>query len=622
MTEYLINWNEIENNTRNFDFTKDFFNFFRAINTCMIGDFNAWVHYSAKRYYGMLGDGQRGTSSGTVTKRGYIMAHFARFVTGMTRIDATWGDTPLEGSAYLSQTGDTVVAVMANATDEAVTATFDLPFYTISGKLYTTGKSRSFTGTTLKPQEETCRPAATIAAQSVCTVLFVRSRDRQPSDMTGTMTRFDRLDDMSTTNTNFGTTYKLSGQTKTFDHSNPLISSRTNTSSGYVALSDRFSQLVMQVKTMSSTLNYSSAKTTLVYVNGKGKVASHDYGDLDLGRRENFSLVFDLSPQTLTDGCKGIISMTNNNWSSTLTITFGDVYLASGPLAPYAATLTGAYVEDDSNVLDFTADAACTSLDLTACTQCPSKFPWLEGSNRVVWLPEYSSEGANLVHNDLCHSLVLSTEGGPFRPARSFQADAITLTTTIDGYRLMMLPFNAEIPQGVKAYAINASLDVEELSAIPAHTPVLVKAQGEVAFTGQGEVGFATSPLTARLRGTYTPFSLYAGDYVLAQQNGQWGFLRVEESTELSPFNVYATLASQEAFIPLELPNTDIKGDVNSDGKVDVADIASIISVMANGEESAAADVNSDGKVDVADIATVISIMAEASRQLQNESSF
>lgn len=27
MTEYLINWNEIENNTRNFDFSKDLFHF-------------------------------------------------------------------------------------------------------------------------------------------------------------------------------------------------------------------------------------------------------------------------------------------------------------------------------------------------------------------------------------------------------------------------------------------------------------------------------------------------------------------------------------------------------------------------------------------------------------------
>ena len=59
-------------------------------------------------------------------------------------------------------------------------------------------------------------------------------------------------------------------------------------------------------------------------------------------------------------------------------------------------------------------------------------------------------------------------------------------------------------------------------------------------------------------------------------------------------------------------------GDVNSDGTVDVADIAAIIDVMAGNSEtfSASADVNGDGTVDVADISTVISIMAENSRRL------
>lgn len=54
-----------------------------------------------------------------------------------------------------------------------------------------------------------------------------------------------------------------------------------------------------------------------------------------------------------------------------------------------------------------------------------------------------------------------------------------------------------------------------------------------------------------------------------------------------------------------------LKGDVNGDGVVDVADIAGIISVMAKGEYADKADVNADGIVDVADISTVISIMAE-----------
>ena len=53
-----------------------------------------------------------------------------------------------------------------------------------------------------------------------------------------------------------------------------------------------------------------------------------------------------------------------------------------------------------------------------------------------------------------------------------------------------------------------------------------------------------------------------------------------------------------------------ILGDVNLDGAVDVADIASIIDVMAMSSYKRTADVNHDGSVDVADIASVIDIMA------------
>ena len=58
---------------------------------------------------------------------------------------------------------------------------------------------------------------------------------------------------------------------------------------------------------------------------------------------------------------------------------------------------------------------------------------------------------------------------------------------------------------------------------------------------------------------------------------------------------------------------TAMNGNVNRDGAVDVADISSVISVMAGGAAETIkdhADVNGDGVVDVADISTVISIMA------------
>ena len=557
MTEYLINWNEAENNTRNFSYEKDVFNFFRAINTCMLGDFNAWIHYAAKRYYGMLGDGQRGTTSGTVTKRGYVMAHFARFVTGMNRIDASFVGTSVEGSAYLSESGDTAVVVLANEAAQAVDLTVDLPFYTTSGSLCTTTKTKNFTPQTLALDAETCRPKVNIPAQGVATVLFVRSRDRQPSNMTASVSRFDRIDDMTPTRTTFGTTYKLSGKTKTFDHSNPLISTRTNASSGYLELSDRFSQLVMEVKKVSSTMNYTTSNTTLIYVNGLGQVASHNYGELDWNRRENFSLVFDLSPATLTDGCRGLISLTNNNWSSVLTVTFGDVYLGSN----YAAKLSGDYVADDSNVLDFSEDAACTSLDLSAVSQLPASLPWLEGTNRVAYVGEGSPlKVSNVVAGSTAERLSLSADGGDFRPAKAFTASQVSFACPVEGFRLLMLPFNAVIPDGAKAYALGDDLSLQQLRSIPAHTPVLVEASGTVAFTAtDAEVAFATNALTSQLRGTYVSCPLFAGDYVVGQSNGQWGLVRLGSSSLLSPFDCYAAPASQADFIPFDLSVTGIQ---------------------------------------------------------------
>ena len=62
-----------------------------------------------------------------------------------------------------------------------------------------------------------------------------------------------------------------------------------------------------------------------------------------------------------------------------------------------------------------------------------------------------------------------------------------------------------------------------------------------------------------------------------------------------------------------------VKGDVNADGVVDVADIAAVIDVMAgkgNSVTKAAADVNGDNNVDVADIAAVIDVMAGKSRSV------
>ena len=498
MTEYLINWNENQATNRNYDFSKDFFNFFTAINTCMLGDFNAWIHYAAKRYYAMMGDGQNGTTNGAITKRGYIMAHFAKFVTGMTRIDATLGGN-LEGSAYLSQTGDTIVTVMANASDNAIDLTFDLPFYTQQGELRTTGKSQSFKKTALEPENETCRPVVSVAAKSVATVMFVKSRERQASDMKGEIAYFERklLDDMTTTKTTFGTTYKLSNKTgKKFDNDNPLISSRKTISSGYIALDEDYEQLVMHIKKVTTTGSMTAGKPTLYYVNAQGKAASHEYDRLDLSMGENFDVVFDLSSATLPDGCIGLLSLTCDNTQSHLTINFGDVYLTTGNTT-YAGVLSGAYVADDSYVLDFSSDPSCTSVDMTAVTGLPTTLSWMEGRNCVVYATGDSElSGTNVVKEGVCASLVIDEANGAFHPAQTFTATQASYTCEVNGQHIVQLPFQSEVPEGVNVYTLTDDLTPVAVTTVPANQPLLVEGQGTVTFMGSGEVSYAACPIS------------------------------------------------------------------------------------------------------------------------------
>ena len=125
--------------------------------------------------------------------------------------------------------------------------------------------------------------------------------------------------------------------------------------------------------------------------------------------------------------------------------------------------------------------------------------------------------------------------------------------------RLCECPFATNVPEGAKAYTLADDFTLQEVATIAAHQPVLVEAIGLVTFTGSGEIAYATSPSDAALRGTYVQLPLYVGDYVLGQQEGQWGLVRQTKASTLAPFDVYAQVDSQAAFIPLGLTASSIE---------------------------------------------------------------
>ena len=575
MTEYLINWNENSNgNDRDFSWDTDGFDFARAVNLCMVSGVNAWVHYATKRYYAMIGDGLFGTASGAITKRGYVLGQFARYVTGYTRVGHTFSGAPgLEGSAYLSATGDTVAAVIINSGGEACRLRVDLPFYTARGRIVTTNRSAGMRQTAVTPAGPTFRPVATIPAKSVCTVVFSRHSERPVSEMTGQRVNYDMIEAMVPSKASFGTAYRLSGARVTFDHSHPLLSANTTAANGQLDLGGSYSRLVVHVNSVTSTMNLTSANTTLHYVNASGRVASHNYGTLDLSAGQDFDLVFDLSRATLADGCRALLAITNNNWTSALTMQLGDVYLKAG--SGWGFSFGGTYSQHDSNLLDCREDADCLWMDMTAVSglaagDCP--LGGVANGNCLLLAADNANLATpNTLLGDRCADLRLEAGAGGFHAPRPFTAEKATLTVSIDGARMVALPFEAAVPQGVAVYTLEsngASLAATPLAmgTIPAAQPVLVEARGTVTFAGTGEVSTPLPAPDAALAFTFERQTLSPGDYVLGGKDGNWGFERVETGGVLAPFG--ACLAPgptvTAAFLPVT--GTTAAGKVAADG--------------------------------------------------------
>ena len=120
--------------------------------------------------------------------------------------------------------------------------------------------------------------------------------------------------------------------------------------------------------------------------------------------------------------------------------------------------------------------------------------------------------------------------------------------------------------------------------------------------------GIYVNPYTGYIYGTD------AGSYEGAGYLYQWS----PEGKQLGRHKVYINPGHFLALPPDgHFTKPALKGDVNADGTIDVADISSVITVMAGTDVGAepvsariSADVNGDGTVDVADISNIISLMA------------
>jgi len=535
MTEYLINWNQ-HGVSRNFTWGTDAFDFAIKVNEAMLANINAWVHYASKRYYALMGDGTFGTPLSAISKRGYLLAHFARYVTGCTRTQSTWSDNSgvLQGSSYLSATGDSVVVMVINNSPNRYSLAVDLPFLTQQARLITTTETADMATSDTIFATNTNRPRVNIAPSSVSTLIFPKSGSITPSQMVGQLVQYAPIDAITPTSPAFGNQYQLSGKTVTFKVDAPLFSNYQHIANGYLPVNGAYNRLVFRVESISSPASYTSANTTLYYVNQAGMVRSYNYGTISFPVRNHFDWVLDISPNVLTDGCRGIIGLFNGNYTSVLSLKLNDVYLAAGKERGFR--LSGPFSSTDGNLPDVLEDSTYTSIDLSGVTQLPAGTPLqalAANKNAVYYLPSAeAATGINTVAAGSSSQLLLSDKGGDFYPPQGFTAPFARFTLQLSGSRLLTLPFEAAIPQGLQVFSLSLSNgtvygQLITQGRIPAHTPVLVHGFGTFVLEGSGQVVPALNPANGLSRSIYIGIPAPLGSYYLETTNGVPGFRRV-----------------------------------------------------------------------------------------------
>ena len=155
---------------------------------------------------------------------------------------------------------------------------------------------------------------------------------------------------------------------------------------------------------------------------------------------------------------------------------------------------------------------------------------------------------------------------------------SVTLNVSSAGWATLILPFNAEIPEGVTVYGSEMIdgdlLKLSEAGSIVANTPYLVNGtEGTYKFSGYGLADKDVYEDANGFVGTYVDYATKVGDYVLQKQVNSVAFYIVGESAQptVKPYRCYLTVPASEikAFFIFDDGATGINGVDAADAEIE-----------------------------------------------------
>ena len=167
--------------------------------------------------------------------------------------------------------------------------------------------------------------------------------------------------------------------------------------------------------------------------------------------------------------------------------------------------------------------------------------------NAVILTGEPSVSGTNvLMDGTFEYFSIVDTK--PYKYTGEGYANTAVQTIKVSdaGYSTTVVPFDAAVPSGLKAYNLvsisDKSISAEEVTSVTAGKPVLIEgAAGEYTFEASDVTvtGSADAVQNGLLISSYVGTEAEDGGYVLQNQEGSVAFFKFEGARTMKPFRAY-----------------------------------------------------------------------------------
>ena len=157
--------------------------FAEELNESMLAGANAYVYWYMMANWSFVGTGEAkhpGCDYGKLLRRGYVMSHFSKHVTGSTRLGTTSSvktgtNSSFETSAYIK--GDSLIVMAIDTTKNAVDLKLNLPCKVKSGEHLLSTDEAVCQLSAIDIGEPTSEITVSLPARSLSTCIFMIDRD-------------------------------------------------------------------------------------------------------------------------------------------------------------------------------------------------------------------------------------------------------------------------------------------------------------------------------------------------------------------------------------------------------------------------------------------------------------